>query len=143
MQSPSPTEPTVVRRETPLASASSPADWGKPGYLTPDEEETLSKFRAHFASLELPPRWDDDDTLCRFLRARQFDLALATAMLEDTLRWRREFSHDGGVDALLHFEYPEEAAVRAGYPQCYHKTDKEGRPILLDMVGRPSLSVLW
>ena len=57
-------------------------------------------------------------------------------MLEDTLRWRREFSHDGGVDALLHFEYPEEAAVRAGYPQCYHKTDKEGRPILLDMVGR-------
>ena len=26
--------------------------------------------------------------------------------------------------------------MRAGYPQCYHKTDKEGRPILLDMVGR-------
>ena len=70
MHSPTPTEPVVVRRETPLASASSPADWGKPGYLTPDEEETLSKFRAHFASLELPPRWDDDDTLCRFLRAR-------------------------------------------------------------------------
>jgi len=136
MHSPTPTEPVVVRRETPLASASSPADWGKPGHLTPDEEETLSKFRTHFASLELPPRWDDDDTLCRFLRARQFDLALATAMLEDTLRWRREFSHAGGVDALLHFEYPEEAAVRAGYPQCYHKTDKEGRPILLDMVGR-------
>ena len=41
-----PTEPIVVRRETPLASASSPADWGKPGHLTPDEEETLSKFRA-------------------------------------------------------------------------------------------------
>ena len=40
-----------------------------------------------------------------------------------------------GVDALLGFEFPEREAVQAAMPECYHKTDRWGRPILLQLVG--------
>ncbi len=35
-------------------------------------------------------QWLSDATLCRFLRARQWDVPKATAMLANTLKWRHE-----------------------------------------------------
>ena len=111
---------------------------GQPDHLTADQAATLVKFMAAFESVELPPRWRTDDMLCRFLRARNWDVDLASEMLTSCLAWRRAYQVPGGgsgVDALLRFEFPEREAVQAAMPECYHKTDRWGRPILLQLVG--------
>jgi len=59
--------------------------------------------------------------VCRFLRARKWDVPAALAMFEAAEAWRKDF----GVDELYkNFEYPEKEEVDRYYPQFYHKTDK-------------------
>lgn len=59
--------------------------------------------------------------MCRFLRARKWDLEAALTMFEAAETWRKEF----GVEELYKtFEYPEKEEVNKYYPQYYHKTDK-------------------
>jgi len=128
-----------INSQQPASSDNEPDRSGHPGHLTAEQAEALAALAAQFADQELPPRWRTDDMFCRFLRARNFDLALTSAMLNDCLAWRRDFAYPGGIDALLHFEFPEEQAVRAAYPECYHKTDRFGRPVLLQLVGRIDL----
>ncbi len=60
-------------------------------------------------------------TVCRFLRARKWDLDASLAMFEEAERWRKEFKVDELYD---NFEYPEKEEVDKYYPQYYHKTDK-------------------
>ena len=52
----------------------------------------LAKFMVAFESVELPPRWRTDDMCCRFLRARNWDLDLASEMLTNCLEWRQVVS---------------------------------------------------
>lgn len=40
------------------------------------------------------------------------------------------------------FEYTERAQVSAYYPQYYHKTDKDGRPIWIEQLGKIDLDKL-
>lgn len=111
---------------------------GQPDHLTAEQAAILAKFMVAFESVELPPRWRTDDMCCRFLRARNWDLDLASEMLTNCLEWRKSYQVPGGsrgVDALLGFEFPEREAVQAAMPECYHKTDRWGRPILLQLVG--------
>lgn len=59
-------------------------------------------------------------SVCRFLRARKWDLDASLAMFEASEAWRKDFK----VDELYHsFEYPEKEKVDQFYPQYYHKTD--------------------
>jgi hypothetical protein len=49
--------------------------------------------------------------------------------------WRKEFG--GGVDNLVkHFDYKEKPKVFEFYPQYYHKTDKDGRPVYIEHLGK-------
>lgn len=59
--------------------------------------------------------------MCRFLRARKWDLPAAKVMFDAAEKWRKDFK----VDELYeNFEYPEKEEVDKYYPQYYHKTDK-------------------
>ena len=59
----------------------------------------------------------------------------------DCEKWRKEFG--GGVDKLLQtFEYTEKPQVMAYYPQYYHKTDKEGRPVYIEQLGKVDLAAM-
>jgi len=78
--------------------------------------------------------WDPADTCQRFLRARNGDEQAAATMLEETLAWRATFV-EGGVSTLLDFHLEEEEAVREGFPQCFHKVDRLGRPVQYFIVG--------
>lgn len=50
-------------------------------------------------------------------------------------KWRKEFG--GGVDQLVKtFDYKEKAQLMAYYPQYYHKTDKDGRPVYIEQYGK-------
>jgi hypothetical protein len=126
--------PASIQRQT-ISLDGGPQAEGRPGWLTEPQEATLAHFREAFASVPLPRGWANDDTMCRFLRARNWKLDDATLMLNNTLKWRQEFPYEGGAEALLSFVYPEEQAVRETFPQAFHRTDKYGRPVLIQCVG--------
>jgi len=60
---------------------------------------------------------------------------------EDCEKWRSEFG--GGVDDLVrNFDYKEKPEVFKYYPQYYHKTDKDGRPVYIEQLGKIDLDAL-
>ncbi|EJU05991.1 hypothetical protein DACRYDRAFT_19327 [Dacryopinax primogenitus] len=114
---------------------------GHPGHLSPEQQHILSKFRTELEedSVFVPER-HDDATLLRFLRARKFDLAKAKFMITSCEEWRKDF----GVDQLIEtFQFPEKNEVDKIYPQYYHKTDKDGRPIYVERLGQLDLRKLY
>ena len=133
--------PPFARHTSPLVPHGIVTD-GRPGYLTPEQELTLGALRAALADTRMPRGWANDDTLCRFLRARNWALDQTLAMLRATIAWRDDFPYAGGAGALLHFVYDEEKEVRRCFPQAFHKTDKWGRPVLIQCVGSVDAAAL-
>jgi len=82
----------------------------------------------------------DDPALLRFLRARKFDVAKAKEMLLDAEQWRIDFKVD---DLVQNFEFKEKAEVNKYYPQFYHKTDRDGRPIYIEQLGKLDIPALY
>ncbi|KAL2607549.1 hypothetical protein R1flu_026122 [Riccia fluitans] len=82
------------------------------------------------------PQRSDDEFLVRFLRARQLDVRKAATMYGEYVQWRR----DNNVDSVLqNFKYPELDRVLQAWPQNWHKTDKMGRPINIQLVSRTNI----
>ncbi|WFD33282.1 hypothetical protein MCUN1_000095 [Malassezia cuniculi] len=89
---------------------------GRPGNLSPGQQHQLDKFRK---------LWDLNDTEAMFVEAEN---------------WRKEFK----VDELYEtFQFPEREAVNKLYPQFYHRTDKDGRPIYIEQLGNLDLKALF
>ncbi|KAF2400126.1 putative phosphatidylinositol transporter [Trichodelitschia bisporula] len=113
---------------------------GHPGYTTPQQDAQLFQLRSILEQEGYTERLDTL-TLLRFLRARKFDVQLAKKMFVECEKWRKEFG--GGVDDLVRtFEYPEKEKIFAYYPQYYHKTDKDGRPIYIEHLGKIDLAAM-
>src|SRR5947209_205148 len=122
-------------------------------------EEQLQKFTGHLGSLSLQQtdalekfrqelkdggvfdeKRHDNACLLRFLRARKFDLVKAKKMFIDCENWRKDF----GVDELVRtFDYKEREEVMKHYPRYYHKTDKDGRPIYVEEIGKVDIKSLY
>jgi hypothetical protein len=85
----------------------------------------------------------DDATLLRFLRARKFDLVKAQEMWKANEEWRKSY----GTDQLWKtFDYPtgeERATIDKYYPQYYHKCDKDGRPVYVEILGQLDMNKLF
>ncbi|KAF8580799.1 hypothetical protein K439DRAFT_1619541 [Ramaria rubella] len=114
---------------------------GHVGNLTVPQQHALEKLRnlLQDEGYFLPKR-HDDATLLRFLRARKFDLEKAKAMIVNAEEWRKSF----GVDDLVKtFDFKEKAEVDKYYPQYYHKTDKLGRPIYIEHLGKLDVKALY
>lgn len=69
--------------------------------------------------------------LLSFLRARKFDLTLTLTMFKNYLSWYKEFK----VDEIHLYKVPHINEVYQNYPRTYHKTDKFGRPIYIEMIS--------
>ncbi|CAD1811892.1 SEC14 cytosolic factor [Candida parapsilosis] len=103
--------------------------------LTEDQKNTTIELRKQLVALGYKDRLDDA-TLLRFLRARKFDLNLAKQMFIDCENWRQKF----GTNTILQdFHYEEKPIVAKMYPTYYHKTDKDGRPVYYEELGKVDL----
>lgn len=61
-------------------------------------------------------------------------------MFTDCETWRKEF----GVDELKRsFDFKEKAEITKYYPQYYHKTDKDGRPVYIEQLGNIDLHKMY
>ncbi|KAG7195861.1 cytosolic factor, phosphatidylinositol/phosphatidylcholine transfer protein [Scheffersomyces spartinae] len=104
--------------------------------LTKEQEGILEQFRIVLDALGYTER-TDTATLLRFLRARKFDLEKAKAMYIKCEEWRKQF----GTNTILEdFHYDEKPLVASMYPQYYHKTDIEGRPVYYEELGKVDLN---
>ncbi|XP_047968767.1 phosphatidylinositol transfer protein 3-like isoform X2 [Salvia hispanica] len=95
-----------------------------------DEEKKVRTMRALVESQDLSAKDLSDETIRRFLRARNLDVEKGSSMLVKYLQWRREFVPNGhfnredviGIGGLLNTLYLQ------GY-------DRIGRPILVVLAG--------
>ncbi|SCV00270.1 LAMI_0G03972g1_1 [Lachancea mirantina] len=112
---------------------------GTPGNLTEPQQKSLQELKEGLEAAGFSQRLDES-TLLRFLRARKFDVAAAKLMFENCEKWRKEF----GVDTIFEdFKYEEKPLVAKFYPQYYHKTDKEGRPLYFEELGSVNLTEMY
>ncbi|KAJ5609062.1 Cellular retinaldehyde binding/alpha-tocopherol transport [Penicillium herquei] len=134
-----PTDPKYDQYEYPTTAPGQAAGSGHPGHTTPEQNEKVIKLRQALEKEGFTERLDTL-TLLRFLRARKFDIEAAKAMFVACEKWRKEF----GTDELpATFEYKEKADVFKFYPQYYHKTDKDGRPVYIEKLGKIDLNAMY
>ncbi|KAG6874021.1 hypothetical protein C0995_007978 [Termitomyces sp. Mi166 len=114
---------------------------GRLGNLTAEQQQILTTFKEQLTAdgIFVPERMDDA-FLLRFLRARKFDLDKAKTMLKDSEEWRKA---EGVDDILETFDFKEKVEVDKWYPQYYHKTDKDGRPIYIEVLGKLDIDELY
>lgn len=104
--------------------------------LTEEQKGCLKRFQLELQAEGYTERLDDASAL-RFLRARKFDVVKAKEMFIKCEKWRKEF----GTNTILQdFEYSEKPLVAKLYPQYYHKTDKDGRPVYFEELGKVNLT---
>ncbi|CAE6429622.1 unnamed protein product [Rhizoctonia solani] len=103
---------------------------GYVGHLTPEQEQVLSQLKSELQNEGwFFPKRHDDPNLLRFLRDRKFDLAGSKKMILACEEWRKEF----GVDNIVNnSNLSEKSELRKYYPQYFHKTDKDGRPLYIE-----------
>ncbi|SPO04434.1 probable phosphatidylinositol/phosphatidylcholine transfer protein SEC14 [Cephalotrichum gorgonifer] len=111
---------------------------GHPGYLKPEEQAQVAQLRMMLEAEGFTKRLDTL-TLLRFLRARKFDVNAAKQMFADCEKWRAETNLD---DTVSTWEFPEKAQLFDYYPQYYHKTDKDGRPVYIEQLGKIDIAAL-
>ncbi|ETN45411.1 uncharacterized protein HMPREF1541_09242 [Cyphellophora europaea CBS 101466] len=118
---------------------------GHPGHTTQEQDAQVFQLRSLLEQAGYTERLDTL-TLLRFLRARKFNVELAKQMFVNNEEWRKKFG-DGektGVDELVRtFDYKEKPEVMKIYPQYYHKTDKDGRPVYIEQYGGIDLNAMY
>jgi len=108
------------------------------GWLTKNEIGQLEKLRASLEAKNYIRRLDTL-TLLRFLRARGMDAEQAEAMFIASEEWRMKEN----VDELpATFVYDKRDEIFQYYPQYYHKTDKDGRPLYIEELGKIDLTAM-
>lgn len=81
----------------------------------------------------------DAPYLLKFLRARSFDIELTTKMFEECLEWRKtqDFNY------LMQINFTKQRELTSVYPRFYHKTDKLGRPIYIELVSQTKFDEIF
>jgi hypothetical protein len=89
-------------------------------------------FPIQFISSQAPFDKDVNATLCRFLRARDYDVDKAVEMFTNAVEIRREH----GAADILKKRDPNEPTWQHGTPHYHYGHDKLGRPFYIEMSGR-------
>ncbi|KAI9339768.1 CRAL-TRIO domain-containing protein [Zopfochytrium polystomum] len=108
-----------------------------------DQQLDLAEFKEFLLEshpVYYNPAIHSDPLLLRFLRARKFDFEKSKLMFETCEQWRRDFQ----VERILSsFEFPEQKDVSRVYPRFYHRTDRVGRPVYFELIGKLDVKELF
>lgn len=109
--------------------------WYLEDNLSPEHRQKLAQMREELEqSGQLLPAATllaDDVTLLRFLKARSWSVHKAVKMYQAMAAWRAEQQ----LEHIAQESYPELPLVRKFYPQFFHKTDRLGRPVWIELLG--------
>ena len=109
--------------------------------LNQQQYDALQEFKTILTNEKIIPNFEiyDDLYLLRFLRARKFDLPKTKLMFTNFLKWRETEKVD---DIRENFGFEEMFQVKPLYPHSYHKTDKQGRPIYIELLSKIDMDKL-
>lgn len=127
---------TIVHEDTGVAPqqppiegcAPAPKEEDKPKEETPAEETTPPPEEIELWGYPLLADEKSDVILLKFLRARDFKVKEALAMLKSVVAWRKKFK----INELLEEEGICEGLERVAY---IHGVDKEGHPVCYNAFG--------
>lgn len=111
------------------------------GYLgdcSPEQLQILAQFRNKVVEMGCSNPPYDDAYLLRFLRARKFVLKDTIEMWTNYINWRKEKQ----VNEICKMEIPEMNEAKQYYPHLWFRTDKLGRPIFIERVGKVNFDKL-
>jgi len=105
--------------------------------INQQQYDALQKFKEQIQKENLVDDWVvyNDLFLLRLMRARKFDVAKVYEMFTNFLKWRKEAK----VDEIEDFDFSEQLKVKEIYPHGYHKTDKYGRPIYIELISQVNI----
>jgi hypothetical protein len=84
-------------------------------------------------------RFQDPVRLNRFLVAKGYNLEKATKLYEDFLKWRL----DNKINDLITGDLSNMATFKRLYPKAFFFRDKEGRPVIIEQIGKANLKELF
>jgi len=111
---------------------------GYPGDCSDQQLDILDKFRTKVREMGCNEPVYDDTYLLRFLRARKFDFNQTLEMWTNFIKWRKEKN----VEEVCKIEIPEMNEAKKYYPHLYFRTDKLGRPIYIERIGKVNFDKL-
>ena len=105
--------------------------------LTPDQTKALDDLRDRIKDeleTEVEKNWCSDRTMCRYLRARDWDVDKAHKMLSNSIKWRKEYNSTHQKNNPLKGTNPTSLNPKMFYLNstmkesytCLVKTNKEG-----------------
>lgn len=108
--------------------------------FTPEVVAKIAALKEAVAGVTVAPEdreyWTSEHALHRFLGARQFDVAKATAMYKSVMAWRIEM---GAGKMLTEGYYNEPIEMRRYFPTGIVGQDKAGFPVLIERIGKIDL----
>jgi hypothetical protein len=110
--------------------------------LNQTQFDALEKWKGQLKSESVIDNFEiyDDLFLLRFLRARKFDLEKTMEMFKKFLQWRIDMH----VDEIREtYELDNLIEIKRLYPHGYHKTDKLGRPVYIELYDKTDVNELF
>ena len=110
--------------------------------LNQTQFDVLQKWKSTLLSENVLPNFDnyDDLFLLRFLRARKFDLEKTMEMFKKFLKWRIDMKVE---EINQSYELENLIQIKKLYPHGYHRTDKIGRPIYIELYDKTDVNELF
>ena len=110
--------------------------------LNQEQFDNLQKWKEQLKNNNIIDNFEiyDDLFLLRFLRARKFDLEKTMEMFKKFLQWRIDMH----VDELREtYEMENLIEIKKLYPHGYHRTDKLGRPVYIELYDKTDVNGLF
>ena len=110
--------------------------------LNQTQFDALQKWKSTLLSENVLPNFDnyDDLFLLRFLRARKFDLEKTMEMFKKFLKWRIDMKVE---EINQSYELENLIQIKKLYPHGYHRTDKIGRPVYIELYDKTDVKELF
>ena len=110
--------------------------------LNQSQFDALQKWKGELKEQKVIDNFEvyDDLFLLRFLRARKFDLEKTMLMFKKYLQWRIDMKVD---EINQSYELENLIEIKKLYPHGYHRTDKLGRPVYIELYDKTDVNGLF